>query len=269
MTNKESMRTVVLGKGFLGRAFAKRGFEVWDRTQFDATRESPYDLGFIFQGVDVIVNCIAVSDTRYCENPKNFDEVMRVNAELPRRLSDFCAQRDKCFVHISTGCLYGDATRPCAEDAALKPSCAYAVSKYVGERYCRPDRDLILRPRLLFGGDDSPLNLLSKMLRFEKFLDEFNSVTSTDTVVDVVSLLAARETGVFNVANDGIHTLYEMAGMLGLLRSEKLTREDVWKMQGVHVVNNVMDISKLKNHYKPNSVTVEMSKALRCLRNKE
>lgn len=256
-------RTIVLGRGFLGKEFEADGYEVWDRKRFNA---DSILWGGIFRGVETIINCIAVSDTRYCERPENFAEVMKVNAGLPGRLSFFCRKTGRKFVHISTGCVYGDSERMCFEsDPVNDARSAYARSKLAAEGLCHHS-DLIIRPRLLLGAHEAPGNLLDKLLKFDKFLDERNSVTWTRTIVEAVGmLLDYRKSGIYNVANEGACTIREMAAIIGR-EGGALSGEEVCKMQGVHVANNVMSVQKLKEFYQPPTVEQALFACMR-LRN--
>jgi dTDP-4-dehydrorhamnose reductase len=257
----DNMKIAVLGKGFLGQEFESMGYEVWGRDKFDATNINNLQLIKAFEHVDVIINCIGISDTRYCEDPKNFEEIMHVNGHVPKVLSQYCQATNKKFVHISTGCLYDEIGRPCTEEDFLATHCAYTVSKYVGERGCDTTRDLIMRPRLIFSDKKQTghNNLIQKLMKFDTFVDEFNSVTWNKTIVEAVqALLDEKQSGIFNVANEGIHTIHEIAQMLGR-NGEKISGAELRKSQGLYLVNNVMDISKLRQFYLPPTVSKAIS----------
>jgi hypothetical protein len=68
------------------------------------------------------------------------------------------------------------------------------------------------------------------------------------------ALLDAGQTGIFNVANEGRHTICEIAEMLGKKGGGKMSGAELRKQQGLFLVNNVMDISKLKKFYQPPKV---------------
>ena len=87
------MKTVVLGRGFLGQEFEAMGYEVWGRDKIDFQRELDTTLWCkdvwwrdAFNDYDVIINCIGQSNTRYCEEPKNFDEIMFINGMLDQMM---------------------------------------------------------------------------------------------------------------------------------------------------------------------------------------
>ena len=248
------MKILVLGKGFLGQEFESMGYEVWGKDRLVLRRDTQLE----FLGdYDVVINCIGISDTRFCELPENFPKVLQTNSSLPYGLSRGCEFYETKFVHISTGCLYDEIGRPCSEDDFLAAHCGYTVSKYAGEIGCNKDRDLILRPRLLFSDKrmNTHNNLLQKLPKFNSFVDELNSVTWNKTIVEATqALLDHEQTGVFNVANEGRHTIYEIATEMLGLKGDKMSGEQLRSSQGLYLVNNVMDISKLKQFYQPVSV---------------
>jgi hypothetical protein len=73
-------KVLVLGKGLLGTAFEKDGFEVWGKDKFYVTKLDALKSSMMFSGLyedvvekgyDTIINCIAKIVTRFCE--KNFN----------------------------------------------------------------------------------------------------------------------------------------------------------------------------------------------------
>ena len=253
-------KIIILGKGFLGTKFAMRGYEVWDKKRFQITMKEDYL--FPLDGYNVVVNCIGKSNTRWCEKKRNFASALWSNGKVPDILSNYCKTMGKKFVHISTGCLYDDGILPQSEDNLLAAHCNYTVTKWIGEQGCN-ERDLILRPRLLFG-DFKPKgrnNLLCKFPQFTRFLVDQNSYTSLDVIVDAFEVLVKnKQSGIFNVACDGYASPYEIAQWIGL-RGEKIMAKELWESEGLHLVNNMMNLSKLRQFYQPPKLYDEI---MRC-----
>lgn len=243
--------TMVLGNGFLAQCFNRNGFKIYGRKQIGSVEQLLYKIELLkdlpeFKNAKYIINCIGKSDTRYCENRNNFKEVLNVNGMFTKILSELCACKDKKFIHISTGCLYENTNGKKKEDDLLETHCIYTTTKLVGELNCDISRDIIIRPRLLFDNVHSNKNLLSKFLRFKKFLNEFNTITSNQTIVEsVLALIKNNCSGVYNVGNLGTYTICEMAEAFGINVTETIQQEDLIKSQGLYLVNNVMDMSKL------------------------
>jgi len=265
----DKKKILVLGNGFLGAVFKRHGYTVLGRDEFEwsdtmnSPIQNPHAILGSFRQYDAVVNCIAKSDTRWCEYQSNFKELMSINAELPKYLSKTCHQTNTKFVQISTGCLYDTRGKGATDEEAFKSAhCNYVVSKWAGEGYLAND-DLIIRPRLIFDSEvaQGRNNLLQKLPKFNNFLNEFNSVTSCDTIVEAVeALVEYDQCGVYNVANSGNYTIHEMATAMGL-KGGKTTQEELHESQGLFLVNNVMDIDKLKKYYKPRDTIEEI---LRC-----
>jgi dTDP-4-dehydrorhamnose reductase len=252
--NKE--KTIVLGRGFLGKEFERMGYKVLGRKEFNYT-PTIYPLLKLSQ-YDTIINCIGNADTRACEDPKNWNSVYSVNAKLVADLSLFCRSRDKKFVHISTGCVYDKNDRPQKETDFVSSHCRYVVSKLAAEYFCS-ENDLIIRPRLFFSDVEDKNNLLTKLPKFEKHLTELNSFTSTRTIVEAVTaLLEAEQKGIFNVAQKGFSTVKEICRVLGLPEKPDINGAELQKDQGLALVNNIMDISKLEEFYKPREIIQEI-----------
>lgn len=252
--------------GFLGKTFKKEIHKYYsDIKVLCYNRHSTFSLinepkSALKQNTpDIIVNCIGKSNTRWAENPKNFNELIEINANFVKRLNDTKIP----LVHISTGCLYDQRGEgKLSENSFLSAHCNYTLSKWLGENYVNTERNIILRPRLLFGGIKckNRNNLLQKLPTFNTFLNEFNSVTSCETIVHAtIALLKHNQRGIFNIANDGTYTIADIAESLGLNTTNKITQEELHKSQKLYLVNNVMDISKLKQFYIPNNTIKEIT----------
>lgn len=265
----EKNNILVLGDGFLGNAFKRHGYEVWGRNRFNWTGNKSRDTSHLMNrigDIDYLINTIGISDTRFCEDVNNWDLIHSVNGILPSVLSKLCREKNTKFVHISTGCLYDTLDIPQSENAFRAAHCNYVVSKWIGEIGCNMNMDLIIRPRLLFDSECPAAgkrnNLLCKMEKFDFFINEHNSITSNDTIIEAIeALLINHQSGIFNVAQLGCYSISEIAEYLGLNVKATFTQDQLRKNQGLALVNNIMDLSKLRQFYKPRDTLVE---AKRC-----
>ena len=116
----------------------------------------------------------------------------------------------------------------------------------VGELNCNNEH-LIIRPRLLFNEFEDKKNLLTKFSKFDRYLNEFNTVTSTEVIVkSVVALIENNCSGVYNIGNTGNYTIEQLAEAFGMNTEKKhLTQSELIRSQGLHLVNNVMSMNKL------------------------
>ena len=251
---RDKSKVAVLGHGFLGGEFHNSGYDVLGRIRFSW----PCSLDCL-DGYDTVVNCIGIADTRACEEPGNWARVHDSNAALVRALSDYCESKGKRFVHISTGCVYDRNNSPQREDGFTSSHCRYVVSKLAGEYSCRPG-DLILRPRLYFSGVADRNNLFTKLPRFDRHLNEINSYTSTRTIVEAAgALIEHGQSGVFNVAQKGYASIGQLCGFLGIAQKPPVTGDELQREQGLALVNNILDTTKLERFYEPRDLYEEVA----------
>ena len=277
--NKDNI--LILGNGFLGKEFVRHGYKNFTQRKQSVLGKPgyfnvPQDVSDVHYFLDrtinqfkvagneikTIINAIGIANTRYCEDRKNFNEIKRINGDFVGVLSRYCKERNIKLVHISTGCLYDDRSKgTSSEDDLIAAHCNYVVSKWIGEMGCDLDRDLIIRPRLYFSDIENSLNLICKFKKFDKILNEFNSVTSTRTIVEAVTaLLENNQSGIFNVANDGAYTIKQLSEAIGYnwRKDQVVKQEELHKSQGLYLVNNVMDLTKLKQFYTPRDAIEEI-----------
>lgn len=252
------MRIAVVGRGFLGREFERQGFDVFGKEiAFEAL------LGQL-EKYDVVVNCIAKSDTKWCEKKENFFAVWNSNVKIPSLLSMFCESKGKRFVHISTGCLYDSPG--CDESSEIVAHCVYTMSKWAGEMSLG-EKDLILRPRLFFSDVPDKNNLLCKLPKFTKYVDGVSdSFTYTgDIPPAVVALLEADQSGVFNIACEGIGSVFDVAMLLGL-DPQWTNIETIRKQLDIHLVNCTMKTDKIKKYYEPSLLGPKLKECFKKLK---
>jgi dTDP-4-dehydrorhamnose reductase len=261
-------KILVLGRGYLGKEFERHGIETWGREKFDVDYKTKSLNGCTLADLtnfDVVVNCIGKSNTRWCEDPENFEESMYINGQLPKILSDYCNNNKIRFVQISTGCLYDNTNIGNTEESFISSHCNYVTTKWAGEFNCNRKTDLILRPRLYFSDINDRNNLLCKLPNFRTYTgDKLDSLTCTSTIVGATKhLLDSNQSGVFNVAQLGSATIARVAFWCGIEIKGINTAEDLRKQEGLYLVNNVMDITKLLKFYQPMNIedTVKLSYA--------
>lgn len=251
---------IILGKGFLGQAFEQKGYTVLGRDEFEYPM-SGYgldQLGFLKIETKAIVNTIAFTDTKSAEY--NMDNCLRLNMQLPKDLSDFCKEVGYKFVHIGTGCVY-QHPHVYDEYSEDSPISTYILSKALGDKNCGPN-DLIIRPRLLFGHFNHPNNLITKLMKFNRFLTEQNSITSVDTIIESVEvLLNANKSGIYNVAQEGTISMHEISNFF--VKSPNYgSYQDIKRNHQLISPNIKLDLSKLKEVYSPREVHEEIKRCL-------
>jgi len=248
------MNTIVLGKGYLGREFERQGFEVWGK---DCLAVGGHFNPGMLEGLreyDCVVNCIAKTNTKWCEQKENFESAVMINGVLPKMLSDFCNRNAIKFVQISSGCLYDSDC--CTEKDKVVAHCQYTLTKWMGEIGCS-DNDLILRPRLYYSDVPDKNNLLCKLPKFKEYTnDRLNSFTDTRDIPKAVkALVRCKAEGIYNIASTGERSIYQLAQSLGL-SCKSITSENLRKEEGIHLVNSTMRCHKLRKIYEPSKLEI-------------
>lgn len=225
----------------------------------EAYRTAPANLGNIYRGQEVVViNTAALINLEYCE--RNKEECYSVNTLGALNVARACDALGWKLVHISSGCVFdGMGTgKEYSETDEPTPASFYAVSKAEADRMILNAGltipVLILRPRQLVSAIPYKTNLLTKFLSVPqpaRFIESANSITCIENFCDMVDhLLAVGATGIFNCANEGTISPYEIAVKLTKLNPElnpkPIDYQEYLNSIEVKRVNTVLDISKLK-----------------------
>lgn len=157
---------------------------------------------------DVVINCAGKTgrpNVDWCEFNK--PETLRSNVTGPLVLLEQCLERKVFLVQMSTGCLYtGDNGGEgfSEEDEPNFLGSYYVRTKASAERLLAEFPVLILRPRMPMDGSLNPRNLIIKLSKYSRVINEPNSLTYVpDLMAAAQTLIAQRATGLFNVVNTG------------------------------------------------------------------
>jgi dTDP-4-dehydrorhamnose reductase len=220
---------------------------------------APADLGNIYRGQEVVViNTAALINLEYCEHNK--EECYAVNTLGALNVAKACDALGWKLVHISSGCVFdGMGTgKEYSEADEPTPASFYALSKAEADKMILNAGlsipVLILRPRQLVSAIPYKTNLLTKFLGVPqpaRFIESANSITCIENFCDMVDhLLKVGATGIFNCANEGTISPYEIAVKLTKLNPDlnpqPIDYQEYLNSIEVKRVNTVLDISKLK-----------------------
>jgi len=122
------------------------------------------------------------------EKDLNRPEIRNLFAEHPERILGFTEWDEPNFSFRHAPCNFYSGTKALAEEAI----------RGVGQCY-------IWRPRMFFNEFDESRNLLSKLQRYDRVYDNFNSITHLDEFVHVCLELWDRQApfGIYNLVNPG------------------------------------------------------------------
>lgn len=266
------MKILIFGQGQLGSAYrdyfaALDGWQATVAEGVDIRDASAVSAALDREKPDAALNAAAKTNIDWCE--ENQFESFAINTLGADVVGRECQKRGIYLVHISSGCVQESKT---AEDIytegdAPNPLCFYAWTKVWAENLLmdrlqgrgiaadigKPLRVLILRPRQLLSATVSPRNALVKMLTYTKFIDTPNSCTVVEDLLRATrELLEKGATGIYNVANPGVTTPYEIAKVLrerikSDMSFEKINKEELNRMTRAKRIDCVLSMKKLES----------------------
>lgn len=231
------MKVLVLGDGKLGSEIVKQtGWKYISRKKdgFDITNALSYNTVFKNK-IDVIVNCIANTDTYSTDK-----EIMcNINFEAVANLSEFCSAKKIKLVHISTDYVYaGSINNASEEDLPIPSPNWYTYYKLLADEYIQFTNNDYLICRCSF-----------KSRPFEFKYGWYNQIGNfdyTDTIAGlIIKLVKGKAQGVYNVGTE-LKTILDLA---------KQTKPDTQPSQKPEYVpgNISMNLSKLNKFLNENA----------------
>lgn len=178
------------------------------------------DRAFVMQALDehapdIVINAAGKTgrpNVDWCEDHK--EETMRANVIGPLVLAEECLKRNLYFVHIGSGCIYSGVSPEGGFTEEMIPNFSgsfYSLTKFASDLLLQRFPVLNLRLRMPFDGTLSPRNLIIKLSKYSKVLDEANSLTYIpDFLRALDALMSKKATGTFNIVNPEALSPYEI-----------------------------------------------------------
>jgi len=221
------MKVLVLGDGLLGSEIIKQ--TNWDyisrkKDGFDITKDE-----FNFYGYDVIVNCVAFTNTYSNDKESNWN----VNYKAVADLVGYCNNHNIKLVHISTDYVYTNSVSNASEeDIPIHGNNWYSYTKLLADAYIelKSQDYLILRESHKpnpFPYDNAWINLIGNF-------DYVNKIAEI-----IINLIKLEENGIINVGTD-LKTIYDLA-----IETNKNVKATLKPKQAPEDVS--LDLTKLKN----------------------
>jgi dTDP-4-dehydrorhamnose reductase len=236
------MKVLILGNGLLGSEIHKQtGWDIISRNEngFDITQPDTFISYFIniFDGVaafkkyDVIVNCIANTNTYSEYKEEHWD----VNYKGVADLVDFCNKWKIKLVHISTDYVYTNSLPNASEnDIPIHGNNWYSYTKLLGDAYI----ELKSEDYLICKGTHKP-----NPFPYDKaWIDQVGNFDYVDVIADlIIKLIQNNHTGSFNIGTE-IKSIYELALQTNQVEASPRS----YKVPA----NTTMNLTKLKNALK-------------------
>ena len=221
------MKVLVLGDGLLGSEIIKQ--TNWDyisrkKDGFDITKDE-----FNFYGYDVIVNCIAFTNTYSNDKESNWN----INYKAVADLVGYCNNYNIKLVHISTDYVYTNSVSNASEeDIPIHGNNWYSYTKLLADAFIelKSHDYLILRESHKpnpFPYDNAWINLVGNF-------DYVNKIAEI-----IINLIKLEENGIINVGTD-LKTIYDLA-----IETNKNVKATLKPKQAPEDVS--LDLTKLKN----------------------
>jgi dTDP-4-dehydrorhamnose reductase len=220
------MKVLVLGDGLLGSEIVKQ--TNWDyisrkKDGFDITKND-----FNFHGYDVIINCIAFTNTYSNDKENNWN----VNYKAVADLVDYCNNQNIKLVHISTDYVYTNSNSEVSEnDIPVHGNNWYSYTKLLADAYI----ELKSNNYLICKGTHKP-----NPFPYERaWDDQWGNFDYVDVISSlIINLVMSNNFGIFNVGT-------EFKSMFDLAKQTNKNVKPAGKPE--YVPNNTsMDVSKLK-----------------------
>lgn len=221
------VKYLILGNGFIGNKFqeyfnnleeigGKEEESVIGQRRINSIKDIYLELATYKP--EIILNCIGKTgkpNIDWCES--NREITFFSNVTVPTLLAEVCKDVGIYLVHIGSGCIYeglGKNNNGFTEkDKPNFKDSFYSRSKIFSEQILNNyDNILILRIRMPIDSKPSDRNLITKLVRYKEVIGDIpNSITYLLDLMKVSKeLMDRKESGIYNVVNDGTITHREI-----------------------------------------------------------
>ncbi len=187
------MNIVILGNGLLGNELNKQtGWDILSRSinNIDLTNLTAWSNNL--NKYDIIINCIAYTNTYSDEKQKHWD----VNYKGVVDLVDYCKRNQKKLIHISTDYIYANSTpQSSEEDIPVHQQNWYSYTKLLGDAYVQ----LKLNDYLLIRESHKPYPF-----PYEKaWSNQYTNGDYVNIIANlIIKLVNKNATGIYNVGTE-------------------------------------------------------------------
>lgn len=250
------MKRLIIGNGKVSNVIRRDGDIVVSRPSIDIRDAASVRSVIGSHRPDVVINCAAMTNLEECQEKKS--KAFQTNSVGTANILEACADIGVKLVHISSGCLFDGNKSISTEESIPTPRVWYTWTKLWADQFIINygyENHLILRPRQLFSAFPSKSNLITKFssMKSIKAIKEANSATCIEDLGLMVDhLLEVEATGIFNCANEGSLSPYDMAveirdRMNPELVVDEISYEGLLQILPNTRVNTLLSLDKLKS----------------------
>ncbi|AMG05822.1 SDR family oxidoreductase [Vibrio parahaemolyticus] len=208
---------VLGGAGLLGKPLVSylrgNGFNVTSYSK--SSPESDYNIDVVNHSElitkldelrpDLIINLVALTNVDSCE--ENVALAYEIHVKVNQVLSDYCSQRNKKIIHLSTDHFYDGY---CSKESDTYPQNVYGLTKLMGEKEFKDNDSVILRTNF-FGksitqGRKSITDVMYESTLSGKDITLFNDVYFSPLSIDSLCKVIAHvilhwKSGIYNLGS--------------------------------------------------------------------
>lgn len=188
----------------------------------------PLDESVLPERVDAVFHL--AQSTRYREFPDGAIDMLEINTASTLRLLDYCRRvGGRGFALASTGAIYATGQEPAKESDTPRPGNFYAASKLAAEQIATPYGELmnvhVLRPFFVYGPGQQADRFIPGLIGRVRQRQQvrlagedgirLNPVYVDDAVEMLLGTLGLEGSGILNLAGAGVHSIREIAEMIG------------------------------------------------------
>lgn len=281
---------LILGGGFIGKNLATKLINYTNICSVENVRQNFLDYTdseklknyLIKEKPGYLINASGYTgqpNVEGCEN--NWQDCYFFNVIVPVRIAKICKELQIPFINIGSGCIYDSQEKIYSEydmpnfGIFSNRSSFYSKTKHLCEEKLEDLDVYTFRIRIPFCGDVVPKNYLYKLLKYDDLINEKNSITGINFLVDFtnffINLEKKPDYGVYNVVNNGV---VRGGDVIELMKEYGLSNPN-WKIKNYEEMNfkvnrsNCM-LSNLKIEslgYKPKHVVEELKECLSSFSN--
>ena len=195
------MSKLILGNGLLGKELVKQtGWNYISRKEHNIDFTKPETYNYLIETFDVVVNCIAYTDTYDEDRQKHWD----INYKGVIDLVDICNEYNKKLIHISTDYIYTNSKEEASEeDVPVHCDNWYGYTKLLGDSYVQAKSDNYLLVRC--GHKKEPF------IYDKAWLNQVGNFDYVSVISDlIIKLIDKDSNGVYNVGTEK-KTMYDLA----------------------------------------------------------